>query len=423
MQRALSNLKKHLCSFLPEEIIIGDDDFQSFVNNTWVVLPAGGRGMRLREITGVDINKNVLLINDNLTIIERVILMYRGVGIKNFLVLVYHGADSVKDVLGDGSKFGVNIKYSYDPEKPVGRGGAILNALMQGLLPEDAFSVCHNPVDQIVDYPEFAQHILRQHWYNYTNKKVPATIVVSMETPYNFTGMQIVDNLVQEISMYPMIPVPAHVGVTCFSPEVYQYFKDLFNLAEAVDFESRLFPILAAERKLAAFGIDYHQWIPIKDNKQLQLLRQKLQADIVDEVKSDKGYYSLFVDGGSKGNPGPAAIGGVIYDEVFNGVKTFKEYIGEATNNQAEYRALIKGLSLAKELGIKLLKLNMDSELVIKHLTGEYAVKDEQLKKYYNEAVELLSAFDDVRKRHVKREFNKMADSLVNEAIKDAGVR
>ncbi|HOX97517.1 MAG TPA: ribonuclease HI family protein, partial [bacterium] len=258
---------------------------------------------------------------------------------------------------------------------------------------------------------------------NYNNKKVPATIVVSMETPYNFTGMQIVDNLVQEISMYPMIPVPAHVGVTCFSPEVYQYFKDLFNLEEAVDFESRLFPILAAERKLAAFGIDYHQWIPIKDNKQLQLLRQKLQADIVDEVKSDKGYYSLFVDGGSKGNPGPAAIGGVIYDEVFNGVKTFKEYIGEATNNQAEYRALIKGLSLAKELGIKFLKLNMDSELVIKHLKGEYEVKDAQLKEYFKQATALMAEFTDVIPRHVKREFNKMADSLVNEAIKDAGIR
>jgi ribonuclease HI len=393
------------------------------VEDTWVILPAAGQGMRLREITGMDTNKNVLLIKDNLTIIERTVLMYRGVGIKNFVVLVYHNADSVKDVLGDGSKFGVNIKYSF-PDKPVGRGGAVLNALKKEILPKTAFSICHNPVDQIIDYPDFSKDVLRQHWHNYYNKQVPATIVVSVETPYHFTGMQITDNLVQEISMYPMIPVPAHVGVTCFSPEIYQYFDDLFNLEDSnTDFESVLFPVLAAERKLAAFGIDYHQWIPIKDNKQLQMLRQKLNADIVDEVQSGKGYYSLFVDGGSKGNPGPAAIGGVIYDEVFNGVKTFKEYIGEATNNQAEYRALLKGLTLAKEQGIKLLKLNMDSELVIKHLTGEYAVKDEQLKKYHSEALELIKSFDDVQKRHVKREFNKMADSLVNEAIKDAGVR
>jgi len=423
MQRALSNLKQHLCSFLPEEINVNDEEFKTFVEKMWVILPAAGQGLRLREITGMDTNKNVLLIKDDLTIIERTILMYRGVGIKNFVVLIYHNVDSVTDVLGDGSKLGVNIKYSF-PEKPVGKGGAVLNALVKKFLPEDAFSVCHNPVDQIVDYPEFARDVLRSFWHNYYNKQLPATIIVTRETPYSFTGMQIVDGLVQEISMYPMIPVPAHIGVTCFSPEIYPYFHDLFNLEDSnTDFESVLFPVLASERKLAAFGIDYHQWIPIKDNKQLQMLRQKLNADIVDSVRSDKGYYSLFVDGGSKGNPGPAAIGGVIYDEVFNGVKTFKEYIGEATNNQAEYRALLKGLTLAKEQGIKLLKLNMDSELVIKHLTGEYAVKDEQLKKYYDEATALLKNFDDVQKRHVKREFNKVADSLVNEAIKDAGLR
>ncbi|HPL93068.1 MAG TPA: reverse transcriptase-like protein [bacterium] len=423
MQRALLNLKNHLSSFLKENIDLSEEDLKVFAEKVWVILPAAGQGMRLREITGMDTNKNVLLINDDLTIIERTVLMYRGVGIKNFVVLVYHNADSVKDVLGDGSKFGVNIKYSF-PDKPVGRGGAVLNALTKEILPKTAFAICHNPVDQIVDYPDFVRDVLRQFWHNYYNKQIPATIVVTTETPYQFTGMQIADSLVQEITMYPMIPVPAHIGVTCFSPDVYPYFSDLFNLEDSTaDFESVLFPVLATERKLAAFGIDYHQWIPVKDNKQLLTLRQKLQADIVDEVKSDKGYYSLFVDGGSKGNPGPAAIGGVLYDELFNGVQTFKEYIGEATNNQAEYRALLKGLALAIEKGVKFLKLNMDSELVIKHLTGEYAVKDEQLKKYYDEAIVLLQKFEDVPKRHVKREFNKVADSLVNEAIKDAGIK
>lgn len=422
MQRALANLKQQLCSFVSEEINIRDEDFQAFVENIWVILPAAGQGMRLREITGIDTNKNVLLIKDDLTIIERTVLMYRGIGIKNFVVLVYHNADSVKDVLGDGSKLGVNIKYSF-PDKPVGRGGAVLNALKKNILPETAFSICHNPVDQIVDYPDFAKNVVRHFYHNYYNKKIPVTIVVTTETPYNFTGMQIADSLVQEITMYPMIPVPAHIGVTCFSPDIYSYFSDLFNLEDSTaDFESVLFPILASERKLAAFGIDYHQWIPVKDNKQLLALRQKLQADIVDEVKTENGYYSLFVDGGSKGNPGPAAIGGVLYDELFNGVKTFKEYIGVATNNQAEYRALIKGLSLAKEQGVKFLKLNMDSELIIKQLKGEYEVKDVQLKEYFKEVMNLKKQFSDVILRHVKREFNKVADSLVNEAIKDEGI-
>lgn len=421
MKKALSGLRKKMYSVLEFEDTMSDEIYDEIISNAWIILPAGGQGLRLRDITGPDVNKNAVLLNDNLTVIERVVLMYKNAGIKNFLVLVYHGADSVKEVLGDGSDFGVNVKYSYDPGRAVGRGGAILNALISGVLPADVYGICHNPVDQIVDHPFFVKEVIKKHWHAAQSGAL-ASVVVTKETPYSFTGMRIADGLVKEIEMYPMVPVPAHVGVTVFSPEVYEYFHKLFNLEEKVDFESRLFPLLTEEGRLSAIGIDYQQWIPIKTNKHLQLLRDKITEVVMDSFKNIDGnndYYSLFTDGGSKGNPGPAAIGGVIYDSLLNTVDTFKGYIGETTNNQAEYKALERGLELALELDIKNIQINMDSELVVKQILGEYQVKNEALKIINKSVLDLLTKFSNFEIKHVRREFNKVADALVNEAIKD----
>lgn len=423
MQRDLAKLKKIMYTALADEIaeLLPDKEYEKQVKNTWVILPAGGRGMRLRQITGSDVNKNALLINDTLTIIERIVLMYRGAGIKNFLVLVYHGADSVKDVLGDGSKFGVNIRYSYDPDKPVGRGGAILNALEKELLPQDVFSICHNPVDQIIDYKNFVRDLLSFHYYNFNHKNSLASIVVTKETPYPFTGMKIQEGFVSDISMYPMIPVPAHIGVTVFSPDVYEYFYDLFSLEEKMDFEAYLFPVLSKDHKLTAMGIDYKHWIPVKTNKHLETLRKKLNKNMVDGViHSNEDFCALFVDGGARGNPGPAGIGGVLYDMSYNEIKKFQEYIGKATNNQAEYKALLRGLEMAKEMKVKKIKINMDSELVVKQILGEYKVKNEVLAEIFKQVKKLLESFATWQIRHIKREYNKEADSLVNLVIDKA---
>jgi ribonuclease HI len=121
-------------------------------------------------------------------------------------------------------------------------------------------------------------------------------------------------------------------------------------------------------------------------------------------------------DGGSRNNPGPAGIGVVFSDEQGEVMAKYKEYIGEATNNIAEYSALIKGLEKAKDFEAAEIECRLDSELVVKQLNGEYKVKDQVMRELYNKVQELIF-FKPVKFVHVRREFNKLADKLVNEAV------
>lgn len=130
----------------------------------------------------------------------------------------------------------------------------------------------------------------------------------------------------------------------------------------------------------------------------------------------------IYSDGGARGNPGPAGVGIVIYDENKKVVQELGEYLGEQTNNQAEYKALILGLVRAKTLGAEELVCYLDSELVVKQMRGEYRVKDVKLKPLYVEAVELAKNFGQISYAHVVREKNEEADRLVNEAIDGEGV-
>jgi ribonuclease HI len=121
-------------------------------------------------------------------------------------------------------------------------------------------------------------------------------------------------------------------------------------------------------------------------------------------------------DGGSRGNPGPAGIGVVFSDEDGKIIAKFKECIGEATNNIAEYRALILALEKAKDFEANEIECRLDSELVVKQLRGEYKVKDEKLKPLFEKAHE-LAFFKPIKYVHVRRELNKEADKLVNDVL------
>jgi ribonuclease HI len=129
----------------------------------------------------------------------------------------------------------------------------------------------------------------------------------------------------------------------------------------------------------------------------------------------------IYTDGGARGNPGPSAIGVVIYDAGFKEIQRFKDYLGTTTNNQAEYRALIAALELALKLGGRDLICHLDSELVVKQLTGKYKVKETNLKSVVSEVLRLTSRFERVEFVHVPREKNKLADQLVNEALDESG--
>lgn len=131
---------------------------------------------------------------------------------------------------------------------------------------------------------------------------------------------------------------------------------------------------------------------------------------------------TIYTDGGSRGNPGPSAIGVVIYKEN-QIIKTYSEFIGEATNNETEYQAavfalkkakLLFGKKKAKEMEIEFL---MDSELAIKQLNHKYKIKEEKLQLLFIEIWNLILDFKKVSFKHIPREKNKEADKLVNEAL------
>ena len=126
---------------------------------------------------------------------------------------------------------------------------------------------------------------------------------------------------------------------------------------------------------------------------------------------------TLFTDGGARGNPGPAAWAFVLEAADGTVLDARGEAIGVATNNVAEYRALVAGLERAVEAGIDELEVISDSELMVKQMRGEYRVKNRALQELSLEASRLARRIGSVRYRAVRRESNKLADSLVNEAL------
>jgi ribonuclease HI len=127
------------------------------------------------------------------------------------------------------------------------------------------------------------------------------------------------------------------------------------------------------------------------------------------------------VDGGARGNPGPAAIGAVVQAPEGDVLEERGERIGTATNNVAEYKALLLGIERAAELGASELELVGDSELVVRQVKGEYKVKDATLRGLHAEVQRALRPFDRWSIRHVRREQNAEADRLVNQALDGVG--
>ena len=125
----------------------------------------------------------------------------------------------------------------------------------------------------------------------------------------------------------------------------------------------------------------------------------------------------VHVDGGARGNPGPAAIAAVITEPNGELVEERSEPIGPATNNVAEYRALLLGIERARAQGADEVELIGDSELVVRQVRGQYRVKDAALRELHGSVREALAGFERWSMRHVRREANERADELVNEAL------
>ena len=140
---------------------------------------------------------------------------------------------------------------------------------------------------------------------------------------------------------------------------------------------------------------------------------QAAQAEVEERAKRTR----LYTDGAARGNPGPAGAGAVIVNPDGHIVAKVGKFLGESTNNVAEYMGLILGLRRAKAMGIKELEVLADSELLVKQLAGDYAVKAEHLKPLHDEAQQLLKAFSWIQVRHIPREENAQADAMSNRAI------
>jgi ribonuclease HI len=135
----------------------------------------------------------------------------------------------------------------------------------------------------------------------------------------------------------------------------------------------------------------------------------------------DQGYLVAYIDGGARGNPGPAGYGVVIEDEIGRPVAELSEFLGRQTNNYAEYSGLLAALNYSHGHGFKALRVISDSELMVKQIRGEYKVKNPTLKELHSRAMKVIDQLDYFEIKHVLREKNREADRLANLAM-DRGI-
>ena len=125
----------------------------------------------------------------------------------------------------------------------------------------------------------------------------------------------------------------------------------------------------------------------------------------------------IYSDGAARGNPGPSGIGVVVLDETGRVLGEYSRYLGDGTNNQAEYQGLIAGLLIAQSFDGAAVRVHLDSELVVQQMSGAYRVKSEGLRPLYLRASSLMARLGDVSVDHVSRDKNAIADRLANSAI------
>lgn len=147
------------------------------------------------------------------------------------------------------------------------------------------------------------------------------------------------------------------------------------------------------------------------------IMKKQIPVKDMPTVKENECYLLQF-DGLAEPNPGKASAGAILYSPDRDPIYEVGEYIEFATNNVAEYMGLIIGLRLALEKGVTKLLVEGDSQLIIFQTQGKWKVKNENLQKYNKEARELVSQFEFIAMRHIRREFNKEADRITNEVVK-----
>jgi len=259
---------------------VSKEEIEEQKARTVVVMPAGGEGTRIRaETHSENIHKVMIKIDGKRSIIEKTVEDYSECGIDKFVVLTGFLAEKVEEHLGDGSRWGVEIRYSRDPAgRKVGNAGAILHALKNGTIDDSLTSIVHNPDDIIVGMNRpYAEVFLEGHLKGKKNGCI-GTLVVVPHTSFQYSGLIINKGKVQDITKYPAIAVPAHTGITILDLEVYEYFRNLVSLEIESSFENIICPVIAEEKRLFAINIPPETWIPINNLKELEQARTALQG-------------------------------------------------------------------------------------------------------------------------------------------------
>jgi len=258
---------------------VSKEEVEALKAQTVVVLPAGGKGTRIRaETQSEEINKVMIKIDGKRSMIEKAIEDYAECGIDKFVVLTGFLAEKVEEHLGDGSRWDVEIRYSRDPEgRKVGNGGAILHALNNGIIDDRLNPIVHNPDDMIIGLERpYGEVFLEGHLKGRKNGCI-GTFVVVPESPFQYSGMIIKKGMVQDITKYPPIAIPAHTGITVFDAEIYDYFRRLISLDVESSFENVICPVIAGEGKLFAINIPSKTWLPVNDLKGLEVVMMALE--------------------------------------------------------------------------------------------------------------------------------------------------
>lgn len=272
MREALDRLAAELCP--PQPAPQGASaEARDLAARCVVALPAGGFGYRMRGAADGVSQKALLPLPSGETLIGRLVREYAEAGFRRFVALVNHDGRQVQDHLGDGSRWGVEIACSHDPE-PTGSGrtGAMVHAMNTGALPEDRTLVVHNADCHLMRYPgSFPNDLLLAHARAVGEAGALATLAAVDGTRYPYTGMSISDGLVRKVEMYPFIPVPTHTGITVLEPEA---LADLRARAPETkqNFEQDMFPRWAAAGRLGALVVSGEHWIAVDDRKAYRIL-------------------------------------------------------------------------------------------------------------------------------------------------------
>ena len=240
-----------------------------------VVQVAGGLGTRLRHRTGDGLPKPLLTL-DGRTLLDLAISTYVKNGLKDFVFLLGYHADKIKEYIGDGSKFGINVKFSIEP-RMLGKGGALKFALEQGVIDRKRPCIISYP-DDLILIKDFPKKLIRRHLVG-LKKGCLATVVRVTKTQYRYGVIYADDEgVVVDFQEKPFIPYPGNVGIYVLEPPIYDIIEEVVDLSKApVDFEKVVVPRLVTERLLFTFTIPYESWIPVNEEKEFRLAEKRIK--------------------------------------------------------------------------------------------------------------------------------------------------